>query len=108
MKPRVVDVLSNICNTLLSAEQCSQFDRLRLQHIQMLNRTSSFKTEIRLAALTIMPSECLLSHVPDSRLPITNYCSANYGQRSWHSSFKKLAVVSYILAESGGWTELLG
>ena len=31
--------------TLLSLEQCSQFERFHLQHVQMVNKTSSFKTK---------------------------------------------------------------
>ena len=32
--------------TLLHVEQCSQFERFRLQHVQMINKTSSFKTQL--------------------------------------------------------------
>ena len=32
--------------TLLSSEQCSQFERFRLQHVQMINKTSSFKVKL--------------------------------------------------------------
>ena len=31
--------------TLLSLEQCLQFERFCLQHVQMVNKTSSFKTK---------------------------------------------------------------
>ena len=37
---------ANLCLViLLNSEQCSQFERFRLQHIQMVNKTSSFKTK---------------------------------------------------------------
>ena len=40
-------VSANLCLvTLLSSEQCIQFERFRLQHIQMVNKTSSFKTKL--------------------------------------------------------------
>ena len=32
--------------TLLSLEQCFQIKRYRLQHVQMVNKTSSIKTEL--------------------------------------------------------------
>ena len=32
--------------TLLSSEQCLQFERFHLQHVQMVNKTSSFKTKL--------------------------------------------------------------
>ena len=32
--------------TLLSQEQCSQSQRFRLQHVQMVNKTSTFKTKL--------------------------------------------------------------
>jgi len=38
---------------------------------------------LRQAELTAIPFDVLLSHILDSRLPITNYCSANSGQRSF-------------------------
>ena len=44
-----VEVLlpANLCLvTLLSSEQCSQFERFRLQHAQMVNKTSRFKTNL--------------------------------------------------------------
>ena len=31
---------------LISSEQCSQFERFRLQHVQMVNKASSLKTEM--------------------------------------------------------------
>ena len=31
---------------LLSSEQCSQFERFCLQHIQMVTKTSKFKTKL--------------------------------------------------------------
>ena len=38
---------ANLClATLLSSEQCSQFEIFRLQHIQMANKTSNFKTKL--------------------------------------------------------------
>ena len=38
---------ANLCLvTVLSLEQCSEFDRFRLQHVQMVNKTSSFKTKL--------------------------------------------------------------
>ena len=37
---------ANLCLvTLLSSEQCSQFQRLHLQQVHIVNKTSSFKTE---------------------------------------------------------------
>ena len=39
-------LLANLClATLLSLEQCLQFERFRLQYVQMVNKTSSFKTK---------------------------------------------------------------
>ena len=32
--------------TLLISEQCSQFERFFPQHVQMVNKTSSFKTKL--------------------------------------------------------------
>ena len=51
---------SNLCLvTLLNSEQCLQFERFRLQHIQMVDKTSIFKTKLaimlRQAELTIIP-----------------------------------------------------
>ena len=38
---------ANLCLiTLLSSEQCSQFERFCLQHVQMVNKTSRFKTKL--------------------------------------------------------------
>ena len=38
---------ANLCLiTKLSSEQCLQFERLCLQHIQMINKRSSFKTKL--------------------------------------------------------------
>ena len=37
---------ANLClGDLLSSEQCSQFERFRLQHVQ-INKSSSFKTKL--------------------------------------------------------------
>ena len=37
-------LLANLCLvTLISSDQCSQFERFRLQHIQIVNKTSSFE-----------------------------------------------------------------
>ena len=37
----------NLCLvTLLSSEQCSQFKKFQLQHVQMINKTFSFKTKL--------------------------------------------------------------
>ena len=38
-------VPANLClvTLLLSSEQCSQFERFRLQHVQMVNKTSVSK-----------------------------------------------------------------
>ena len=38
---------ANLCLvTLISLEQCSQFERFRLQHIQVINKTCTFKTKL--------------------------------------------------------------
>ena len=38
---------ANLCLvTLLSPEQCSLFERFWLQHVQMVNKTCSFETEL--------------------------------------------------------------
>ena len=38
---------ANLCLVaLLSAEHCSQSEGFRLQHVQMVNKTASFKTEL--------------------------------------------------------------
>ena len=40
-------LLTNLCLvTLLIAEQCVPFERFRLQHVQIVNKTSSFKTKL--------------------------------------------------------------
>ena len=45
---------ANLCLvTLLSSEQCSQFERVRLQHVQMVNKTSSFKTRLMTEASNV-------------------------------------------------------
>ena len=45
----VEDLLAAVCDftvvTLLSSEQCSQFETFHQQHIQMVNKTFSFKTK---------------------------------------------------------------
>jgi len=43
---------------------------------------------LRQAELTTKPLDVSVSHVPDSRFPVTNYCMANSGQRSWHPPLK--------------------
>jgi len=53
----------------------------------------------RRAELTAIPIDTSLSHVLDKRLPVTNYCLANSGQRSWRHPSK------YIPGES--WWQLL-
>ena len=62
---------------LLRWEQWSQFEIFRLQHIQPLNKTASLKKALlvimqRRAELTAIPFDVELSHVLDSRLPITD------------------------------------
>jgi len=38
---------ANLCLvTLLSLEQCPQFERFCMQHIQMVNNTSNFNTKL--------------------------------------------------------------
>ena len=62
-----------------ACKQCLQFERFCLQHIQMVNKMSSFSKQnwlaiiTKWAELTAMPFDVLLSR----RLPVTNYCSAN-------------------------------
>ena len=37
---------ANLCLvTVLSSEQCLQFERFRLRHVQIVNKASSFKTK---------------------------------------------------------------
>ena len=37
---------ANLCLvTILSSEQCTQFERFRLELVQMVNKTSKFKTK---------------------------------------------------------------
>ena len=45
---RIVEGLlpANLCLSLLSSEQCAQFERFRIQHVQMVNKASSFKTKL--------------------------------------------------------------
>ena len=39
-------VPANLCLvTLVNLDQCSQFERFHLQHVEMVNKTSSFKTK---------------------------------------------------------------
>ena len=45
MTPTYTWKLNSLHINLLSSEQCSQFERFRLQHVQMVNKTSSFKTK---------------------------------------------------------------
>ena len=85
----VDDLLTaNLCVvTLLNSKQCSQFERFRVQHGKMVNKTSSFNIKLtvmlRRAELTAKHFDVSLSHVVGSRILITNYCSANYGQKNW-------------------------
>ena len=46
--------------TLLSSEQCSLFERFRLQQVQMINKTSNFQTKL----MAIMPRGEELTAVP--------------------------------------------
>ena len=70
--------------TLLSSEQCSQFERFCLQHDQMVNKMSSFKTKlINNWGEVSSPFDVSLCHVLDSRYALTNCCNANFGQMSW-------------------------
>ena len=68
--------------TLLSLEQCSK--HFRLQHVQIVNKTSSFKKKLigsnaEASRVNAIPFEVYLSHVLHSRLPVINYCPVNSG-----------------------------
>ena len=41
--PHITHYATNV--NLLSAEQCSQFERFRLQHVQMVSKTSSLSNK---------------------------------------------------------------
>ena len=68
---------------ILSSEQCSQFERFRLQHVPMVNKTCSFKkiTDNNAEASRINRSTLWCLTFPRSRhnstLHVTNYCSVN-------------------------------
>ena len=72
----------------------------------MVKKTSSSKTKLiannaKQAELTAITYDLKFSHVLESRIPVTNYCFANSGQRSWHSPLKDLKtnISSIILSE---------
>ena len=78
---------ANLCLfTLLSSEQSSQFERFRLQQVQMVNETSSVKTKLIGNNADETNGNCntlrLTSNVLDRRLPLINNGLANSGQRS--------------------------
>ena len=52
---------ANLCLvTLLSFEQCSKLENFRLQHVQIVNKTSRLKTKL----IVIMPKQAELSAIP--------------------------------------------
>ena len=65
---------ANLCLvSLLSSEQCSQFERFCLQPVQMVNKTSSFKTKlivnnVEASQLTIIRFDVSLSQILDKIL----------------------------------------
>ena len=66
---------------LLILEQCLQFERFRLQHVQKVNKTSHFKTNLtgnnaEASRVNRNIAWCSLSHILHSRLPATSYCLA--------------------------------
>ena len=73
--------------TLLTSEQCLQFERFRLEYVQMVNKASIFKTKLTSDTDTSRVNrntfQYLTFHVLDSR-HVTNYHSAGSGQMSWH------------------------
>ena len=76
------------------------YKRFHLQLIQMVNKTSSFKTKLignNVEHMQSYPQYLLVFNY--SRLPVTNYCSANPGQRSRHPQFKTNTNKNYILGK---------
>ena len=72
----------------ISAKHCSQFEGFRLQHVQMVYRTSGFKTKLnvsntKLSRVNRNTFDVSISYVLDSRFPVTNNFSSTCGQRSW-------------------------
>ena len=81
----------NLCLiALLSSEQCSQFERFRMQHVQMVNKMPCFKTKCignnnaEASRVNCNIFWCLTFPRSRQQNPHSNYCSANSGQRSWH------------------------
>ena len=63
--------------TLFNSEPCSQFERFHLQHVQMVNKTSSFKTKLlgydAKASRIHFTFDVSHSHVLEGRLPVGNH-----------------------------------
>ena len=77
------------CN--LRSEECSQFERFCLQLTQIVNKTPSFKIKLisnnaKVSRVNHSTLWCF-TFQPSKQLPVTNYCSANSGQRGWHPPF---------------------
>jgi len=70
--------------TLISSEQCSQFERFRLQHVQIVNKTSSSKQNRR-AELTAIPLMFNFTMFKAADLPLQITAS---GQRRCRPRFK--------------------
>ena len=77
--------------TLFNSEPCSQFERFHLQHVQMVNKTSSFKTKLlgydAKASRIHFTFDVSHSHVLEGRLPVGNHSSAYSENRSWPPLF---------------------
>ena len=89
-------VFANFCLVnLLRLEECLQFERFCLQPVQMVNKSFGSKTKLIGNNAKVRRVNCnvftiKLSYVQNSRLSVTNYCSANSGRRSCHLPFNKI------------------
>ena len=79
---------TNVCLVaVLSSEQCPRFERFRLWHVQMVTKrpvSNQNWSAIGRGDGNSSPFEVYLSQVPDRRLPVTYYSSANSWRRSCH------------------------
>ena len=75
--------------TLFSSEQYSQFERFHPKHVEIVSKTSRFKTKLignnaEMGWVKINPIHLDVDLSQGSRHPVTNYCSNKSGQRSRH------------------------
>ena len=87
---------ANLC--LYTVLRMQQFERFHPQHVQMVNKTSNFKTKLignnaeASRVIPVIPQYHFMFNFPTFYtyfFPLTNYCRANSGQKSWHPPFKQ-------------------